>query len=159
MTESRESYATTAAVFVGALILFGPLTYAIFVGSATILTGLVGMESVMDGAIGNAIQIIAVLAAVEVVTEIADIQLHGFSALDRGSRLVRLGRHLLLGVTVLAALVVAVSFLVSTVQWSLAENRQSYVAMAGLVALALAWTGWRTASAFRDGLDRHGVEQ
>jgi uncharacterized ion transporter superfamily protein YfcC len=57
----------------------------------------------------------------------------------------------LLAVTVLAALVVAVSFLVSTVQWSLAEGRQSYVAMAGLVALALAWAGARTVSAFRDG--------
>jgi|AntDeeMinimDraft_4_1070355.scaffolds.fasta_scaffold00944_4 hypothetical protein len=151
MTETRESYATTAAVFVGSLILFGPLTFAIFVGAATILTDFAGVASVMDGVAGNVVQIVAVLAAVEVVTEIADIQLHGFDALDRGSRRVRLGRHLLLAVTVLAALVVAVSFLVSTVQWSLAEGRQSYVAMAGLVALALAWAGARTVSAFRDG--------
>lgn len=153
MTETSERYATAAAVFVGSLILFGPLTYAIFVGAATILTDLAGVGSVMDGLTGNVIQIVAVLAAVEVVTEIADVQLHGFDALNRGSRGVRLGRHLLLAVTVLAALVVAVSFLVSTVQWSLNEGRQSYVAMAGLVALALAWAGARTASAFRDGYD------
>lgn len=151
MTESRESYATTAAVFVGSMILFGPLTYALFVGAVTILTDLAGVGSVMDGVVGNGIQILAVLAAVEVVTEIADVQLHGFSALNRGSRFVRLGRHFLLGATVLAALIVAVSFLSFTVQSALAEGRQSYLAMAGLVALALAWAGARTASAFREG--------
>jgi len=43
MTETRESYATTAAVFVGSLILFGPLTFAIFVGAATILTDFAGL--------------------------------------------------------------------------------------------------------------------
>lgn len=151
MTEARESYATTAAVFAGSLILFGPLTYAIFVGAVSILTDLVGVGAVLDGVVGNVIQIVAVLAAVEVATEIADLQLHGFSALNRGSRFVRLGRHLLLGVAVLAGLVVAVSFLVSTVQWSLAEGRRSFVAMAGIVALALAWTGWRAIAAFRAG--------
>lgn len=140
-----------AAVFVGSLILFGPLTYALFVGAATILTEAVGAGAVMDGVLGTVVSVVAVLAAVEVVTEIADIQLHGFGALDRGSRVVRLGRHLLLGVTVLAALVVTVSFLSFTVQTALAEGRQSYLAMAGLVALALAWAGARTVAAFRAG--------
>lgn len=158
MTESRESYAMAAAVFVGSLILFGPLTYALFVGAPTILTDLLGIGSVMDGVLGNGIQVIAVLAAVEVVTEIADVQLHGFDALNRGSRFVRLGRHLLLGITVIAALVVAVSFLSFTVQWSLSEGRQSYTAMAGLVALALAWAGARTVSAFREGYGSQEAE-
>ena len=158
MTDSRESSVTTAAVFVGSLSLFGPLTYALFVGAVTILTDLVGMGSVTDGVVGTVVSVVAVLAAVEVATEIADVQLHGFAALNRGSRFVRLGRHLLLGVTVLAALVVAVSFIVFTVQWSLAEGRQSYVAMAGVVTLALAWAGARTVSAFREGYGAGEVE-
>ena len=147
MTPSRRDYATTAAVFTGAMILFGPLTFALLVGAVSILTDAVGVS--LGDTVQNVVQIAAVLVAVEVVTAVAGIQLGG--TLQQGSRPRRLLRQGLVGLAVGAGGVVAVSFLVDVVQWSLANGRQSYVAMAGLATLALLWAAVRTVRAFRAG--------
>jgi|GEM_PF-4985839 len=149
MTPSRRDYATTAAVFTGAMILFGPLTFALLVGAVSILTDAVCVS--LGDTVQNVVQIAAVLVAFEVVTAVAGIQLGGFETLQQGSRPRRLLRQGLVGLAVGAGGVVAVSFLVDVVQWSLANGRQSYVAMAGLATLALLWAAVRTVRAFRAG--------
>jgi uncharacterized membrane protein len=154
MQPSTREYAITTAVFVGALILFGPLTFALLIGAVSILTGAVGLS--LGGVVENVVQIAAVLVAVEVVTAIAAIQLSGFDALHQGSRARRLLRHGLLGIAVLAGALVTVSFLVDVVRWSLANGRQSYVAMATLLTIALVWMTIRTVKAFQVGYGHSG---
>ena len=151
MMPSRRDYATTAAVFTGAMILFGPLTFALLVGAVSILTDVVGIS--LGDIVQNVVQIAAVLVGVEVVTAVAGVQLGGFETLQQGSRPRRLLRHGLVGLSAAAAGVVAVAFFVDVVQWSLANGRQSYVAMAGLVAVAIVWATVRTARAFQAGYD------
>lgn len=157
MTDSQESYATTAAVFVGALILFGPLTFAILVSAADAVVRLAGLSGGLSGTLESVVQIAAVLAAGEIVAEITAIQLYGFGALWRGSRRQRLARHGLLSLVVLAATGLLVGFLADVTRFALGADDTTTLAMAGLVALALLWAGGRTLLAFRRGYGGNAV--
>ena len=153
MKDSRRRLLVTTAVFVGAMVLFGPLTYGILVTAVDALARLAGAQSGLSDLAANVVSIAAVLVAAEVVTEITAIQLYGFGALWRGSRRQRLVRHALLGLVVLAAAGLLVGYLVDVVRFAAVGEDTTTLAMAGLVALALLWAGGRTVQAFRRGFD------
>ena len=151
MNDSRRQLLVTTAVFAGALILFGPLVYGILVVAADALARLIGAGSGLSGGVASAVRIAAVVVAAEVVTEITAIQLYGFDALWRGSRIQRLVRHALLSLVVLAAAGLLVGFLLDVTRFAAVRGKTTTLAMAGLVALALLWAGGRTVLAFRRG--------
>ncbi len=155
MNDSRRQLLTTTSVFVGAMILFGPLTYGILVGAADALARLAGQGGLsgLPGLVESAVQIAAVLAAGEVVAEVTALQLYGFGALWRGTRRQRLARHALLVLVVLAAVGLAVGFLADVTRLAAVAEDTTTLALAGLVALAFVWAGGRTALAFRRGYE------
>lgn len=150
MDDSRRQLLITASVFTGALVLFGPLTFAVLVAAADAVVRLAGLGG-LAGLLESVVQILAVLAAGEVVAEVTAIQLYGFGALWRGSRRQRLARHGLLGLVVVAATGLLVGHLVEVTRVAAGSDDAATLAVAGLVALALLWAGGRTVQAFRQG--------
>lgn len=152
MDEQRRDYAVTGAVLLGALGLFGPLTYGIVVAAVASIAAAVGVEGGLTGVAGSVVRIGAVLVALQVVTEVAAIQLHGFGALRRGTRRQRVARHALLGLVVLAAAGLVVGLLVRVVSLGAVTEAPTLATLVGAVAVALAWVAYRSATAFGDGL-------
>lgn len=156
MDEDRWQLLVTASVFTGALILTGPLTFALIYGVVGFLADLVGLSGLYESQIGTVVVgVPAVLIAGEVVTEIAALQLHGIDALNRGNRRQRLLRHGVLGMVVVAAVIFLVTFLVNV---SVEVSRPSTQILVGLAVLALLWGGFRTVRAFRSGYAGLGEE-
>lgn len=156
MNATRGDLVITTAVFAGALILFGPLTYGVLVVAVDALARLAGIQGGLTGVAASVVRIAAVVAAGEVVAEITAVQLYGFDALGRGSRVQRLTRHALLGLIVVAAAGLLVGFLADVTRLAAVAEDTTTLAMAGLVAVALLWAGGRTMLAFRRGYG--GVE-
>lgn len=113
---SNPSIPIAAAVYLGALILFG---IPAFILSLTVIGGLLevsGIESVLDEygflemPLVFGILLIALLAGMQIAYEIAMLQLHGLEALHRGSPRIALLRHALLLLGGLALLAVVAIF-------------------------------------------------
>jgi len=151
MRVPRERLVETAAVFLGSVILFGGGSYFVFVWSADIVASTVGAPDVLDGRVGSAVIVLAGLAGLQIATEVTAIRLHGFDALQRGSRPLRLGRHLLLGLAVLAAAGLIVGSLAQVVRDSVAGDAYGTLLFAALVAIAVAWAAGRAITAFLAG--------
>lgn len=158
MDERTRAYLITGAVLVGSLGLFGSLTYGIVVTTVSSLAALAGATAAPSGLTGSAVRIGAVLVALQVATEVAAIQLHGFGALWRGSRRQRLARHLLLSAVVLAAVGLMVGAIVDAVAFGAATSDPTTVTLAGAVVAALLWVAVRSATAFGAGLAGEGLD-
>lgn len=148
MTTSRQSYAVSSAVALGALLLFGPLTYVMVVHAAEILGIIAGGSVPFTGTLGLVVSVSAILIALTVVTEITRVRLHGVEVLSRGTSARRLARHILLVVPIMAALVVAIEFIYEMFYWGLARESVVILGMVAAVVLALSIVMIRSSTAF-----------
>jgi hypothetical protein len=153
MTEESPSLSIASAVFVGAVILVGlpvmTLTMALFgeVFAAFGVGDAFGTADTVNTLAFLAVLISAVGVGLQFAYEAAALQLHGIEALERGSRLAVLARHILLSLGVLAALAgttwVGLSAVLGTESLWLA-------APSALLALAALAVALQSAAAFAD---------
>ncbi|SFR86188.1 hypothetical protein SAMN05216559_0188 [Halomicrobium zhouii] len=145
-----------AAVF-SSLVLLGPLAFVALVGAPAILleaTGLVVPDPVTLAWTGT-----SAVAALWLAAEGAAVQLYGLDVVDRGGPQQRAARYCLVGVTTVAALVVAVRFLLLAIPWAVEEGGVFAQLLGIAIVLALLAALYRTASAARRGyvsVRRHG---
>lgn len=152
MRRAAREYVIGGAVLLGALLLFGPVTYLSVLRALEILLGVVGLSA--TGPAWAAAAVAAAVVALRVVTLVTRAQLHGLEDLDRGPARRRLGRYLTLLAPVVAVVVVAVDFVAAVTRWALANGDPVSLAVTGLVALALAAGIGRSVAAFGRGLAR-----
>jgi hypothetical protein len=152
MSSSRRSYAVPTAVFAGAVVLFGPLSYWSVVSATDVLAGTVPVPVRFPSELAVVVHGTALLVAVTVVTEITRVRLHGVAELRRGSLERRVMRHLLLAVPVLAGLVVLLSICSELATWALEQGQLSSVGIVAVLWLLLAWAVARSSAAFYRGL-------
>ena len=143
---SRRSTAVAAAVYLGAVGLFVPLTYLV-------------LTSVLDrvvpaGPLSLAVNLVVVIVAFVVAGEVASVRLHGFEALQRGPLPRRLARHLVLVAVVVAGFVVAGSVAFGLFGFALSEGRTLYAVLSVALSLVLLVVLVRSGRAFVVGLDR-----
>jgi hypothetical protein len=151
MSGSRHTYAVTTAVFAGAVVLFGPLSYWSVVSATDVLAGTVPVSVPVPSILEIAVHGTAFLIAVTVVTEITRVRLHGVAELRRGSLGRRVMRHLLFAVPVLAGLVVLLSICSELAIWALEQRQLSGVGIVAVLWLSLAWAVVRSSAAFYRG--------
>ena len=144
------------AVYVGALCLFGPLTYLLVVRATEIVAGLVGVDAPLTGILGGVVIVGALAIALTVVYEIAAVQLHGVGAFHRGSPRRRFGRNLLLSATALAAGLAITEFAIGTFQQGIERGQVITIGLSLAVVAGLAWTLVRAVRSFRRGFRRTG---
>ncbi|MFC6990502.1 hypothetical protein ACFQH3_01095 [Haladaptatus sp. GCM10025707] len=152
MALADRSLPTTAAVWLGAVLLFTVPVAFVLVQSALLITDAFGAREVLAGPLWLALLAFAFVSGAQVASNIAGVQLHGTAHLDRGSRARRLARHGLFVLVGLATLLVVGSLLLGITTWSLATGRAVSLALVGAVALALLWALRRSLSAFTKGL-------
>lgn len=148
MSPSIRTIARSFAALVSSLVLLGPLAFVSLVGAPLLLleaTGLVvpdPLELVWIGA--------SAVAALWLAIEGAAVQLYGLDV-DRGGPAQRAARYLLVGVTTVAALVVAVRFLFLAIPWAFETGGVAAQALGVAIVAALLASLYRTASAARRG--------
>ncbi|WP_330631774.1 hypothetical protein [Halocatena halophila] len=152
MDTSSTRALTLFAVAVGSLLLFGPLTAVVLALVGLDIASLIGITPPYGWAL-----VVAVLAvtlwAFAVAGEIAMIRVHGVRILHRGdSRLRMAGRHLLLVVPLVAAVMKLTPLVWLLVRDGLTQSNPVYVGITLAFAVAIAWTAIRTLRAFRRGL-------
>lgn len=148
MSPSRQSYIVSSAVTLGAVLLFGPLTYVIVVHASEILGRIVGVSVPFTGTLGLVVSMSAILIALAVVTEVTRIRLHGYAELGRGTSTRQLIRHVLLMLPVVAALIVAVELVYEMFQLGLDRESIVILGMVTVVILALILMIFRSTTAF-----------
>lgn len=153
MTDESPSVAIASAVFAGAVILIGlpvlALTLALFgeALSAFGFTDTLEGADMIEAAVFLAVFLAAALIALQFAYEAAALQLHGIEALNRGSRVAAIIRHVLLSLGVLAALAAATWIGLSTVL----ETDSLWLAVPGtLLAIAGLAVIVHSAGAFAD---------
>ena len=144
------------AVYVGALCLFGPLTYLLVVRATEIVAELVGVDTPFTGILGVVVIVGAIATALTVVYEIAAVQLHGVAAFHRGSPRRRFGRNLLLAATAIATGLTITEFALGTFQQGVARGQVVTVGLSLAVVVGLVWTLVRAVRSFRRGFRRAG---
>jgi hypothetical protein len=140
----RRSLLVAAAVYLGAVGLFAPLTYLVL---STVLNPVVPA-----GPLSLSVNVVVALVAFWVAGEVATVRLHGFAALQRGPLARRLARHLGLGVVAVAGFVVVASLTVGLLDVGLAEGRTLYAVLAGALAVVMLVVLARSGRAFVVGL-------
>ena len=153
VTDESPSLSIAAAVFAGAVILVGlpvmALTMALF-AEVFVVFGVedaLGSADTINAVVFLTVLISAVLIGLQTAYEAAALQLHGIEALNRGSRLAVLARHVLLSLGVLAALAGATWIGLSAVL----ETESLWLAAPGaLLAIAVVAVVLRSAGAFTD---------
>jgi hypothetical protein len=141
---SRRETLVAAAVYVGAVGLFVPLTYLV-------LTSILD-RVVPAGPLSLAVNLVALIVAFVVAGEVASVRLHGFDALHRGPLPRRVARHLALAVVVVAGFVVAGAVTFGIFGFALEEGRTLYAVLAAALAVVLFVVLVRSGRAFVDGL-------
>jgi hypothetical protein len=141
----RRSLLVAAAVYVGAVGLFAPLSYLA-------LTTVAG-PLVPDGPLSLSVNLVAVLLSLWVAGEVATVRLRGFSALHRGPLPRRVARHLGVAVVVLAGFVVAASLTVGLFDYGLSQGRTLYAVLAAALSVVLLVVLVRSGRAFVVGLN------
>lgn len=154
MSPSAREYAITGAVLVGALVLVGPLAFGVLVVAVELLAAFAGAS--LSGPAGVLIYVAAALVALQVVTEVTAVRLHGYDALSRGTRERRLARTIMLSVTAAAGLVTAAAALFSVVPWAVTNRQVFTLTLAVMVLGGLLVTLVRAVRAFRGGLGEGG---
>lgn len=152
MSSSNRSLVTTAAVWLGAFLLFTLPVAFVLVRSVELLAAGAGVRSLLTGGARTALNVAALIVGAQVASDIAALRLHGIAWLHRGRRSLRLARHTLLVAVLLATLLVIGSLLVSFTQWSVANDQPMYLLLIGAVVLALCWTALRAVRAFKQGV-------
>lgn len=137
-----------AALF-SSLVLLGPLTLGLLIGASRIVAGLTELS------IPDSLEIVgisvAVLLALWLAFEGAMIQRHGLATVNRGSRLQRTARYLLITVTTLAGLIVSVRFLTLSLPWAFETQNTPAQVLGVLLVAALVATLYRTLTAAKKG--------
>jgi hypothetical protein len=152
MSSSRRSYAVTTAVFAGAVVLFGPLSYGIVLGATDVLTGTVPVSVPFTSILASVAHGVAFLVAATVVTEITRVRLHGVAELRRGPPNRKLARHCLLAAPVLAGVVLLLSEFSELATRALERDGMTDVGIVAVLWLLLAWGVGRSSVAFYRGL-------
>lgn len=149
MSPSIRTVARGFAALFSSVVLLGPLAFVALVGAPVIVleaTGLVvpdPLELVWIGA--------SAVAALWLAIEGAAVQLYGLEVVDRGGSSRRATRYLLVGVTTVAALVVAVRFLFVAIPWAFETGGVSAQVLGVAIVVGLLASLYRTASAVRRG--------
>jgi hypothetical protein len=140
----RRSLLVAAAVYLGAVGLFAPLTYLVL---NTVLDPLIP-----PGPLSLSVTLVTALVALWVAGEMATIRLHGFAALQRGPLPRRLARHLGLAVVAFAGFVVVASLSVGLLNVGLSEGRTLYAVLSAALFVVLLVVLARSGRAFVAGL-------
>ena len=152
MSGSRRSYAVTTAVFAGAVVLFGPLSYWSVVSATDVLAGAVPVSVPFPSILASVGHGVTLLVAATAVTEVTRVRLHGVAELRRGPPTREMARHFLLAVPVLAGLVVLLSIFTELAIWAFGHEGMTDVGIVAVFWLLLAWGVARSSVAFYRGL-------
>lgn len=144
----------TAAVLVGSLILFVPLTTVTVLVAVSSLWIVVTGDAFPNGPVFATALFVALLLGYGTAMEICCVRLHGFDQLHRGTRTRRLARHGMLGVVAFAAAVALSRILLGAISFGLANNDPAIFGLGVAGMLALSWVGVRSLTAFRAGTRR-----
>jgi hypothetical protein len=147
MDDSKRRLAVTAAVYLGALLLFGPLTVFLLQRTVEIVAGAIGV-GVPTGVVAVFFLIGAIAITYEVVGEVAAVQLHGTAALRRGSPRRRFVRNLPLLITAIAAGIVVLEIGLSAFQQGVAHGQVPLVGISLVVFASLVWALVRSIRSF-----------
>jgi len=150
MSESRLRLPIAGAVWVGALLLFGPPT---FFGTIWVVAECLSLAGVsLSAPVWLLVDVVAFLIAALVATEVAAWRLHGGDWLRRGSRRVRVVRLALAAIVCVGVL--AVSGLLAVATASAAASGQYGTPVVGVAAAfgaAFVVSAVRIGRAFRRG--------
>lgn len=155
MNRSTRRLAVTTAVYLGALVLFGPLTVFLLQRAVEIVAGVIG-AGIPTGIFAVFLLICAIAIAYEVVGEVATVQLHGVAALNRGSPRRQFVRNLPLLLTVIAAGIVVLEFTIGAFRWGIAHEQVAIIGLSLVVVASLAWSLVRSIRSFRRGVRNAG---
>lgn len=147
-------YLSAAAVMVGSLILFIPLSAIALLNFFEFVRMILGIERVGSEGVRLFMGVLIVAFAYVTAMEIARVQLHGVEELRRGTRVRNLSRHGVLVLVVVAAIVSLVEFFLDALTVGI-ENGQLVVAIGSAASLvALGWVVVRSLKSFRDTVQR-----
>lgn len=156
MKSSLRRLAVTTAVYLGALFLFGPLTFVLLTRTIETVAGIVGIDTPFPGIVSVVVVVGAIAIALEVVSEIAAVQLHGVAALRRGSPRRQFGRNLLLATVAFVAGLAVIEFAFETLQWGIVRGQVVITGLSLVLVAGLAWIFVRAVRSYR--LGRHRTE-
>lgn len=155
MKSSTRRLVVATAVYLGALLLFGPLTVFLLQRAVEIVTGVIGV-GVPTGIFAVFLFVCAIAIAYGVVGEIAAVQLHGVAALDRGNPRRRFVRNLPLLLTAIAAGIVVLEFAIGAFRWGITHDQVAIIGLSLVVVASLAWSLVRSIRSFRRGVRNTG---
>ncbi|WP_248516044.1 hypothetical protein [Salinarchaeum laminariae] len=146
----REQYATTAAVWVGSLVLVGVPTMAVVGRSANAVLSRASVPR--PPVLLLAVGVLSIAVGLTVATELTRVRLHGFASLHRGSIARTIGRHTVLLVPAVAFLWYAGVTVFSEIAAEVGGSASPAGAVGfGGVALTFVYVAYRCVRAFVDG--------
>lgn len=155
MSSSTRRLAVTTAVYLGALVLFGPLTVFLLQRAVEIVAGVIGV-AVPTGAFAVFLLVCGIAIAYEVVGEVAAVQLHGVTTLNRGSPRRQFVRNLPLLLTAIAAGIVVLEFTIGAFHWGIVHDQVAIIGLSLVVVASLVWVLVRSVRSFRHGVRNTG---
>ncbi|EMA47745.1 hypothetical protein C450_20531 [Halococcus salifodinae DSM 8989] len=129
------------------LLLIGPLTAGVLIGTTQMVAHLVGGNGLIGGQY-VALVLVSAIIGIKAAGEVAMIRINGYDVLRRGSTNKTVIRYSLLLLPILASLALIGRFLTMMVQWGL-ESEPIILGLVSLVVLGLGWTATRTVQSYR----------